>query len=132
MKPDSTTAPAGATALTTKDADLLDAFERRAKAFSELLALKEDGPTTIADEERLWDEINMSEGAIAIWQAETPRGVEAQLWTALAHLVGEAEQDARTYRGDLAYFNAIKTDLDWPAKIVLAAINSLRALGGAA
>lgn len=138
MKPDSSTAPAGATALTTTankngpDSDIVAAFEKRRAAYAAFRALP--GHEQTAEDRPLWDEIDLVEGFFVLADAQTPRGAELQLWAALSHLVdpSEPEQDARTYAADLDYFVGIKDSLDWPVQLVVSTLQSLRAMGNEA
>lgn len=135
MTVDSTTAPAGASTLTTTaslrgpDADLIDAFDRRREAQLAFLALPNDGNDAAVN---LDDQVAMCETFAQLALASTLRGVEIQLWITLSHLVSDPEHDRRTYIADIEYFGLIEKSLDWPARLVLAAIQSLRAMGGAA
>lgn len=136
-KADSTRAPDGATAFTTTasilgpDADLIAAFERRHTARMAIMALPDgsDDEATKLDEETA-----MLETFVQLALAQTVRGAEVQLWVALSSLVSDYEQDVRTYSADIAYFNGIEKTLDWPARLVVSAINSMRSMrdGGAA
>lgn len=134
MTPDSTRARAGATAFTTTasmaapDADILAAFARRDEAYRVYIE-------AVADEEggeAYWKEIDRIEKFLEAADAQTPRGAELQLWAALTHLVNDPDQDERSYRADLPFFVDIKEDLEWPVRLVVSAIQSLRAMRGAA
>ena len=54
-----------------------------------------------------------------------------QLWTCLYHSVTGREDDEAITRGDLERLEQIETRLDWNAKLALAALRSLRAMGAA-
>lgn len=141
MKPDSITAPAGATALTTTNhADIRSAFEYRAGAYAAYLALPIEDNTTpddlaveiTSEEKRLMADVDAAEEFIQSTKATTAGEAELQLWCAISHFCDGREPDARSYVADFRYFQMYEADLDWPAKLVFGAIKSLRALGGAA
>ena len=111
------------------DGDLIAAFKLREDFQRKYLDLPVNMEAeAFAGETQLQNAVDLAEGFAALALARTPRGVEIQLWTALSHMVDDPEQDWRTYSGDLEFFSGRANELDWPAKLVLAAIKSLRAM----
>lgn len=133
MKFDSITAPAGATALTTTgDAEMAALFSERRDAQIAYMNLPTTGDRDSAEAVRLDDLVGKLETAAERADVATVTGVEMKLWIALSHLVVDPDQDRRSYGADLEFFEQNVRDLDWPARMVLSAIRSLRACGGAA
>jgi hypothetical protein len=112
------------------DADILAAFAKRCTAYE---GVTHPAASTKHDD-AAWNEINEVERFLELCQAQTPRGVELQLWAALSHLIDDhpAGVEARSYQADLACFVGMKDALDWPARLIVSALQSLRAMGGAA
>lgn len=134
---DSTRAPDGATAISTKDdAALIAAWERHksAHAVYEALPFAEGLPmgAYTPEEQVQWDLIDAAEIEIKSTIAQTPHGIEIQLWVSLAHSLTDREDDAAARRHDNEYFLADEGRFDWTDRLVIAAIRSLRAIGGAA
>lgn len=117
------------------DAAIIAAWEQRAAAYAVYETLAEhtgDGPYS-EDELAQWTVIDLAEMLIRNVPAKTVRGAEIQLWCALYHSVGAgAGETGAALRGDLDWFDATGEELDWSDKLVLSAIRSLRAIGGAA
>lgn len=133
MTVDSTTAPAGATALSTKDdADIIAAWERFADNRKAVGELREEMPDYEAEEERLWTAIGVDEALIGRSVAMTVVGAEIQLWCIVSHDVPQWEWEMAVFRRDISYFDGIDEQLDWSTRMALQAIRSLRAIGGAA
>lgn len=117
------------------DATILDAWERHkaARATYETLPVSDDPDLTYTpDEQAQWDIIDATEDTIRANVATTPQGVEVQLWVALGHLLTDARDCEAALRGDIAYFSRDDTEFDWIDRLILSAIRSLRAMGGAA
>lgn len=130
----STPAPKSATTFTTpNDVAIIEANERRLAAYAEMERL---APTSIGNvsgaENEQWSIIDAAELVIMSSVATTPRGAEVQLWTALHNHYQEAEPAAAANRADLDWFDAKHDDLDWPDKLFVATIRSLRAMSLAA
>lgn len=135
MKADSTRAPDGATAFTTNDdAKLIAAWDRRAAAFLAARELPDHAATggNTDEQEAQWAIIDVAEAEIVATVATTARGAEIQLWAAAVYQFDDAEDEAPCYRGDLDYFVAQGDKRDWKDRLFIAAIKSLRAMGGAA
>lgn len=136
MERTSTTAPEGATALTTKaDAAILAAWGRRsvASAIYGGLPFSECPNEAYTPEEA--EQVGIMDAAeeeIRAATATTPRGVEVQLWTALAHIEQQREADAAINIMDLDWFLIDEGAWDWNTRLILAALKSLRAMGVAA
>lgn len=135
MKADSTSAPVGATTLSTNDdAAIIAAWDRRAAAFAALQELPDnprgDGETPARHAQ--WDIIDVAEAEICTSVAATPRGAELQLWTAAAYQFDAAEDERPCYLGDLDHFTAQGDRRDWKDRLVIATLCSLRAQGCAA
>lgn len=134
MADNSTGAPESATTLSTKDdAAILAANQRRLAAYAEmdrLAAASIDNRSPA--EEAQWAIIDAAELVMMSSVATTPRGLEAQLWTALHNFYQDAEPAAAANRADLDWFNAKHEDLDWSDKLFVAALRSVRAMGEAA
>jgi hypothetical protein len=136
---DSTCAPDGATAISTKDdAAILAAWERRAAAFVEARGLPDQptGGAMTPEQAAKWDIIDAAETEICNAIATTPRGAELQLWTAAAYLLDSAlfdgfEDEQHYYRANLDHFVSQGEDRDWGDRLLIAALRSIRAIGGA-
>lgn len=133
----STPAPDGATTLSTKDDAAIIAAWMRHKAahavyaalpFGEALPLGSYTP----EEQQQWDMIDAAEAVIKNNIATTPAGVEIQLWVSLAHSLTDRSDEQAARDRNLAYFLADEGRFDWTDRLVIAAIRSLRAMGGAA
>lgn len=116
------------------DAAILAAWERRAAAFLAVRALPDDDTAGGETDEQSaqWSIIDAAEAEICSSVATTPRGAELQLWCAAVYQFDNAEEEAPCYRADLDYFAAQGDRLDWKDKLLIAALRSLRAIGGAA
>lgn len=131
----STPAPDGATTLSTKsDAAIIAAFDRRAAAFAELGGLPDPATTGSGSDEQtgLWAIIDVAEAEICTSVAATTRGAELQLWCVAVYQFDAAEDEGPCYRADLDYFTAQGDRRDWKDRLLIAALRSLRAQGGAA
>ncbi len=134
MAINSTSAPESATTLSTNDAAIIAAWDRRAAAFAELRGAPDPATTGTGTDEQnaLWAIIDVAEAEICTSVASTARGAELQLWTASTYLFDSAEDEPPCYRADLAYFTEQADRRDWKDRLVIAALRSLRAQGGAA
>lgn len=133
MVDDSTSAPDGATTLSTNDdAEIIAAWERFAANRKAVGELREEDPAYEAEETRLWDAVGEDEVFIATTAASTPLGIEIPLWCILSHDVPQWEDELAVFRRDLDHLDRIDSQLDWTTRLALQAIRSLRAMGGAA
>lgn len=137
MTVDSTRAPAGATILTKSkpDAEIVIAWGRRAVAsaiYSSLPFSDCPGKAYTPEEAEQIDIMDDAEKVIHDATATTPRGVEVQLWTALVHIEQDRDTEAAINIMDLDWFLMDETRFDWSTRLILAALKSLRAMGGAA
>ena len=134
MKADSTRAPDGATTFTNNDAVITAAWDRREAAFAAVRAMPDDPATGGETDEQSeqWAIIDAAEAEIRSSVATTARGAEIQLWCAAVYQFDDAEDEAPCYRGDLDYFVAQGDKRDWSDRLLIATLQSLRAMGGAA
>lgn len=91
-----------------------------------------DSDAPLGSDDTLEKEMNDAEAVIQATIAGTPKGVEIQAWIALAHIATGRDADEAAYRGDLAWFDQRDHERDWIERLLLAAIRSLRAMGGEA
>lgn len=89
------------------------------------------GSYTPAEQEQ-WDVIDAAEATIKDTIATTHEGVEIQLWVSLAHSLTARPDEQAARDRNLDYFLADEGRFDWTDRLVIAAIRSLRAMGGAA
>lgn len=134
MNATSTSAPESATTLSTNDAAIIAAWDRRAAAFVELGGLPDPATTGdgTAEQSAQWAIIDAAEAEMCNAVAMTPRGAELQLWTAATYLFDSSEDEPPCYRADLDYFTEQADRRDWKDRLVIAALRSLRGQGGAA
>lgn len=117
------------------DAAILEAWERRKAASRAYNALPFEEYVDIEgayspEEKEVLAIIDAAEEEIRSSIATTPRGVAIQLWVALHHLVTSREDDAAANEADLDYFERQGDQADWNARMLVAAIKSLQAMGG--
>lgn len=133
---DSTRAPVGATTLSTNDdAAIIAAFDRRAVAFAALGGLPDpaiSGSSSTPEQAAQWAIIDAAEAEICATVATTARGAELQLWTAAVYQFDAAEDEGPCFNANLDHFTAQGDKLDWKDRLFIAALQSLRAMGGAA
>lgn len=122
-------APAVAAANPSGDAVLEQAWAKRQQAFEAYNAIISDGDTP--EELALWAIIDEAEKVIQTTVASTPRGVAIQLWTAMYHTIVMAEEERAVTRGDFDYLDREDGNLDWDARLTLAALRSLKAMEAA-
>jgi hypothetical protein len=115
------------------DAAIISAWERRLAAFDVLQELPDNpqGEGETPERAAQWAIVDAAEAEIQSAVACTPRGAELQIWTSVTFLFDSAEDEAPCYRADFDYFAAKGDALDWTERLLLAAIRSLRAMGGA-
>lgn len=115
-------APAG-------DATILAAWDRRVNAYAAYLALPEERyGFENPEEDRLWSIIDEAEETIRSTFATTPRGVMIQLWCGMYHSITRNDQDVALTAGDFAALEGADAHLDWNARLMLAALRSLKAM----
>lgn len=117
------------------DAALIAAWERNkaARTIYDALPLSDcPGGSYTPEEQAQIDIMDEAEEVICSTTAATPAGAEIQLWLALGHQLTGNEESAAAIRGDIDWFNKHETAIDWVERITLAAIRSVRAIGGAA
>lgn len=116
------------------DDAILAAWGRRsvAHAIYNVLPFKDEGEGYTAEEQVHIDTIDEAEGVIRNAIATTSRGVEIQLWVAFNHMVSKREDDEAVNIMDLDWFLMDETRFEWPERLIIAALKSLRAMGGAA
>lgn len=129
MNADSISAPESATTLSTNDAAIIAAFERRAVAFAKLGGSPDPATTGSGTDEQtaLWSVIDVAEAEICTGTATTARGAELQLWTAATYLFDSAEDEGPCYSADLDHFTAQGDRRDWKDRLVMSALRSLHA-----
>lgn len=135
MGADSTRAPNGATTFTNNDdAAIIAAWDRRAAAFATLQKLPDNsrGHGETPERHAQWAIVDAAEAEICTSVAITARGAELQLWCAAVYQFDAAEDEGPCYRADLDYFTAQGDRPDWKDRLLIAALRSLRAIGGAA
>jgi len=118
-----------------KDAAILEAWGRRSVANAIYIRLPfSDSPNAAYTPEELAqiEIMDAAEMAICKATATEPRGVAVQLWTALAHIETDREAEAAINIMDLDWFLLDDERFDWNVRLILAALKSLRAMGGAA
>ena len=101
------------------------AWERRQTAY----AAYQDADD-LNEEQRFWSVVDEAEEVIRSSIALTGRGVLIQLWCSLYHSTAclSAKQDAVVTRGDFDALDAEDGALDWSARMMLAAMRSLKAM----
>lgn len=118
---------------TNTDAVLEHAWARRQEAYAAYNALPDEewerGAGYAPEQDRLWVIIDEAEEVIRSTVAKTPRGAAIQLWVALYHSVTGREDDEAITRGDLVRLSKIEDGFDWSARMALAALRSLEAMG---
>lgn len=123
---------AAASSVTNGDVAIEAAFKRRRDAYTAFKALPErNGPVIEGygpHERELWEVIDTAEHIIRTTTATTPRGVMLQLWCAMYHSVSGREDDEAIHAGDFAAVDRLDNDLDWNARLMLAALRSLQAM----
>ncbi len=118
-----------------KDAAILEAWGRRSVASAIYSGLPfSDCPNAAytPEEKAQIDIMDAAEKQICDATATTPQGVAIQLWTALAHIEQDREPESAINIMDLDWFLLDETRFDWSVRLILAALKSLRAMGGEA
>lgn len=121
----------GATALATPnlrdgDAEIIAAWKRRNEALA-VYNIPRDRDDT-PEETVLINLASEQEHIIQVALASTLRGAQIQLWAALENaMVDVADCDA-TLREDVEYFAVNESKFDWPLRLMISALRSLRAM----
>ncbi|PKQ00805.1 MAG: hypothetical protein CVT74_02315 [Alphaproteobacteria bacterium HGW-Alphaproteobacteria-13] len=126
--------PATAVA-TNPDADILAAWGRRSVAYAIYNGLPhcdEPGTPYTPEEQAQLDIVDEAEAVINTATAATPQGVAIQLWTGLAHILTNREEEQAINIADLDWFLMDETRFDWGERLILSGIRSLRAMQGSA
>jgi len=79
----------------------------------------------LIEEQRQWAIMDEAEETIRATAATTPQGAQIQLWVALIHSVTTREEEEAVLRRDLSAIAAFDHELDWHARLIVAAIRSL-------
>lgn len=114
------------------DAAIKAAWERRKAAYAEYNRLSgaDDGTGESGRKKNeQYDIIDRAEEEICSSVARTPDGVAIQLWVSLYHILFEREFDEMITRGDLEGLARCDKELDWNGRFIVAALQSLRAMG---
>ena len=116
------------------DAEIIAAWGRRsvANAIYGTLPFSDcPGKAYTPEEQEQLDIIDAAEELIHTAAATTPQGAAIQLWTALAHIEQTQEAEVAINIMDLDWFLMDEARFDWPVRLILSALRSLRAMGGA-
>lgn len=127
--PTSTIAPA------KDDAAILAAWGRRSVACAIYGTLPFSDCPKVAytpEEQTQIDIMDAAEILICEATATSPQGAAVQLWTALAHIEQDTHAEVAINIMDLDWFMADEARFDWPVRLILSALRSLRAMGGEA
>lgn len=105
------------------DAAIFGAWQRYVAAHA---MIEKDGRNA----DSYWGIVDEAHKLIQSTTAQTPRGIEVQVWTAL-HTSGAflADDDAAVLRMDAGYLQQNHRNFDWKVLPLLAAIQSLRSMG---
>lgn len=123
-----TNAPAeGVNVLNGPDAEIIAAWQRMNDTRQAIDAI--DDPDRDGD---LWEAFGRDEHVIQGITAVTIAGAEIQLWCHLLHTVPSADDERAVLSRNLARFIDREGEYDWTERLVISAIRSLRAIGGAA
>jgi hypothetical protein len=128
-------APISTIAPAKDDAEILAAWGRRSVAcaiYSGLPFTECPSEVYTPEEQEQVNIMDAAEAAIHEATATTPQGAAIQLWTALAHIEQDRTAEAAINIMDLDWFLIDETRFDWNVRLILAALRSLRAMGGAA
>lgn len=111
------------------DDEILAAWEARRDAYANLNSLpNSDDHATTPEEASLWASIREAEEAIRSKAASSPAGVAAQLWSGLHTLTPDAWLEDACQSGNLASLIAREHELDWNARMIVAALRSLKSM----
>jgi hypothetical protein len=128
-------APISTIAPAKDDAAILAAWGRRSVACAIYATLPfSDCPKVeyTPEEQTQIDIMDAAEILICDATATSPQGAAIQLWTALAHIEQDRDAEAAINIMDLDWFLTDETRFDWNVRLILAALRSLRAIGGEA
>lgn len=110
------------------DAAIVSAWHRRVAAHGMIAGGELDSnDTSLAP---YWTIVDECDDFIQSTVANTPVGVEVQIWTALHNSSAYVKDEEQAIlRMDLDYLAAHASAFDWDAKPMIAALRSLRAMG---
>lgn len=109
------------------DSAILAAWERRVAAHSMITAGEVGASDDAADPH--WAIVDECDKLIHSTVAQTPRGIEVQIWTALHNSSAYVKVEEQAILAmDLDYVSEHVKDFDWDARAMIAAIRSLRAM----
>jgi hypothetical protein len=121
--------------MSAADAHILAAWGRRSVASAIYSSLPfSDAPCVqyTPEEQVQVDIMDGAEETIHAATATSPQGAAIQLWTALVHIEQDRDTEAAINIMDLDWFLMDEERFDWSTRLILAALKSLRAMGGAA
>lgn len=81
-----------------------------------------------AAEQLHWQIVDSEEEVIRVTQGGTARSAEVKLWLSFLHSIRTRSEDANAIAEDVDALSADEGELDWNARLVLAAIRDLRAM----
>lgn len=87
-----------------------------------------DTPGSDPSANALWSQVDQYERAIHASEESGVHAIEAKLWCALTHLLTDRSDEALALNGDLAALNERDSALDWPERLILSALRSVRGL----
>lgn len=109
------------------DSAILAAWERRVAAYNVINRGELRGSVCTAAP--YWAIVDECDKLIHSTVAQTPRGVEVQIWTALHNSSAYVKVEEQAILAmDLDYVSEHAKDFDWDARAMIAAIRSLRAM----
>ncbi|MGC1269945.1 MAG: hypothetical protein WA842_05030 [Croceibacterium sp.] len=79
-------------------------------------------------EAEIWRKIDGAEAIIQQTPAKSPRGAAIKLWVALAHITTDRTEMTLVVRRDRENLIAIEQGMDWDARLILSAIQSLEGM----
>lgn len=79
-------------------------------------------------EAAIWRKIDGAEAIIQQTPAKSPRGVAIKLWAALAQITTDRTEMTLVVRRDCENLVAIEQGMNWDARLILSAIQSLEAM----
>lgn len=119
----------------TPDQHILAALERfriARKTYNELPIVELCGAYESPEEEAAGEAMDAAEGEIRQAVAVTPFGVEVKLWMALrgCQQWQDERDDQAAIACDLDHFVSKESSFDWPIRMLISAIVSLRGMAG--
>jgi len=121
-----TACPTQALSLSRSDASIVEAWDERLAAYMRINAGAEGSA-----EREAWAVVDACEKVIEQTSATTPQGIEIQIWTALHNSSAYTrDEEAAILRRDIEWIDARPGQFDWDATMMVAAIRSIRMMGG--